>query len=69
MELETMPWRSIAQLVWYLFILFYVAYSLVLYYHWHNYSLHDSATRLTYIAYFGLSLPLLVIMGLMIQYL
>ena len=59
----TLPLHSIVQVTFLLFLVIYVVFSSVLYYHWSNYSLDKTATIHTYLAYFLISLPLLAIMG------
>lgn len=46
----------------YLLIIGYVVFSIILYYHWQNYSVNARVTLQTYFAFFVISLPLLVIM-------
>lgn len=60
----TFPLHSITLLAFYLLVISYTVFTIIFYYHWQNYSISKSATVQTYIAYFGISLPLLAIMGL-----
>lgn len=59
-----LPIKTIATLVCYTFIIIYAVFTVVFYYHWQNYSMNRSATSATYIAYFGITIPLLALMGL-----
>lgn len=47
----------------YLLLIGYVLFSVILYYHWHNYSVNARVSLQTYFAFFVISLPLLVIMA------
>lgn len=59
-----LPIQTLATLAFYLFAIIYIIFTTIFYYHWQSYSTSKSATITTYIAYFGITLPLLGIMGL-----
>lgn len=48
----------------YLLLISYVIFSVILYYHWNNYSVNDKVSLQTYLAFFVISLPLLAIMAM-----
>ena len=62
----SLPLNTITTVIFYLLVIIYVVFTIVLYYHWQNYSVDKSATIQTYLAYFVITLPLLAIMGLSI---
>jgi hypothetical protein len=49
----------------YLFLMFYVVFSAILYYHWKEYSVDEKVTRITLIFYFSTTVPLLLVMGIL----
>lgn len=49
----------------YLFLMFYVVFSAILYYHWKEYSVDEKVTRITLIFYFSTTVPLLLAMGIL----
>jgi len=59
-----LPTKTIVTLVFYLFLIVYATFTVVFYYHWQNYSMNKGATTATHIAYFGITIPLLALMGL-----
>lgn len=59
-----LPWHSIMVLAFYLLLITYAIFTVIFYYHWHNYSMSNTATIQTFFAYFLISLLLLGIMGL-----
>ena len=60
---NNLPLHSLVQLFFYLLLITYAIFSSVLYYHWQNYALDETATKHTYLAYFLISIPLLAIMA------
>ncbi|PJC56425.1 hypothetical protein CO026_00395 [Candidatus Kaiserbacteria bacterium CG_4_9_14_0_2_um_filter_41_32] len=58
----------LAKLAFYLLIITYVVFTTILYYHWQNYSMSQAATRSTYLAFFVISLPLLIIMSISVLF-
>lgn len=58
------PLETIVTLTFYFFIVVYAIFSTIFFYHWQSYSTNKAATTATYIAYFGISLPLLGLMGM-----
>ncbi len=59
-----LPFAALAQIVLYVLLIIYVIFTVILYYHWENYSMSKSVTAQTYVAYFVTTLPLLAIMGI-----
>ncbi len=59
-----LPLAALAQGTLYILLIVYVIFTVVMYYHWQNYSMNKSVTAQTYIAYFITTLPLLAILGL-----
>lgn len=60
----TLPLDTIAHVAFYLLVIVYVVFTIILYYHWENYSVDKRATLQTYLAYFIVTIPLIAIMGL-----
>lgn len=59
------PIGDIALFALYFIIGAYAIFSAVFYYHWHTYGTDAKITNLTLGLYFGITLPLLIIMTLM----
>lgn len=59
-----LPLQTLAALAFYLFAIIYIIFTTIFYYHWQSYSMSKSASVSTYIAYFGITLTLLGLMGL-----
>lgn len=57
------PIKTILQLVFYLMLGTFAIFTAVLFYHWNNYALEKSVSRVTLLAYFISTIPLLAIMG------
>jgi len=53
----------LAKLAFYLLVIAYAIFTAILYYHWQNYSMSQAVTRSTYLAFFVITLPLLIIMS------
>ncbi len=62
----SLPFDVITTVIFYVAVIIYVVFTIVFYYHWQNYSVDKSATIQTYLAYFIITIPLLVLMGLSI---
>ena len=60
----SLPLDVITTIVFYVAVIIYVIFTIIFYYHWQNYSVDSSATIQTYLAYFIITIPLLVLMGL-----
>lgn len=60
----TLPLAAIAQVSLYVLLIIYIIFTVVLYYHWQNYSMSKVVTGQTYVAYFITTIPLLAILGL-----
>ena len=58
------PWKTIVALSFYVLLMIYTLFTIILLYHWQNYSVSKSATTQTYVAYFTISLPLVGLMAL-----
>jgi hypothetical protein len=61
-----LPIKTIVTLMYYAFVIIYAIFTVVFYYHWQHYSMSRGATASTYIAFFGITIPLLALMGLAI---
>lgn len=64
--MESLPTFDITPLLtagFYLLLISYMIFSVILHYHWQNYSVNARVTLQTYFAFFTISLPLLVIMA------
>jgi heme/copper-type cytochrome/quinol oxidase subunit 2 len=59
-----LPLAALAQVLFYVLLLIYIIFTVILYYHWQNYSMSKAVTAQTYIAYFVTTIPLLLILGL-----
>lgn len=57
-----LPVGDMMSLVFYLVVAFYVIFTGVLYYHWNTYTNNKAVVLITYIIYFSLTIPLLLIM-------
>lgn len=62
--LPTIPWHAIAVILYYLCISGYAIFTGILYYHWQNYSMDNRASLHTYVAYFLISIPLIITMSI-----
>ncbi len=65
---DTVLFATFLTMAFYLTLIIYVIYSVVLYYHWHNYSSDQRASAMTYGLYFAITLPLLALMGAVILF-
>ncbi len=54
---------AIAELIFYLFLLVYIIFSIILVYHWKNYATNARATSLTLISFFSSTLLFVAIAG------
>jgi hypothetical protein len=61
---EAIPLHSITTLGFYLAAAIYIAFTIIFYYHWNEYSVEPIVTKITAIAYLATTLPLIIIMGL-----
>lgn len=55
--------NSLATLIFLVFVLCYIIFSLILYYHWRSYAINARVTTLTLTIYFTSTLILLAIAG------
>ena len=53
-----------AVLSFYVLLISYIIFTTIFYYHWQSYSTSSTASLQTYAAYFMISLPLVLIMGI-----
>lgn len=59
----SLPTGDFATLVFYIVIGIYAIFTAVLYYHWHTYTSDIKMSTATYIAYFAITVPLIIVMG------
>ena len=59
----TLPVGDLATLAFYLAVGVYAIFTAVLYYHWHTYTNDLKMATVTYVAYFAITIPLIVVMG------
>ena len=59
----SLPTGDIATLAFYIAIGIYAIFTAVLYYHWHTYTSDIKMATATYIAYFAITVPLIMVMG------
>ena len=52
--------NDLALLGLYLIAIFYLVYTVILCYHWQEYSVSAKVTKVTLVSYFGLTLPLML---------
>lgn len=60
------PFDTVVLLTFYFIAAAYIIYSGILYYHWNTYSIDKKITNLTLLIYFSISLPLLIVIGIMV---
>ncbi len=58
----SLPTGDVVTLVFYIVIGIYAIFTAVLYYHWHTYTSDKKMSTATYIAYFAITIPLLIVM-------
>jgi hypothetical protein len=61
--LPVLPSGDIATLVFYLILLFYTVFTGILYYHWNAYTSDTKVALATYVVYFGITIPLIIVMA------
>jgi hypothetical protein len=59
-----LPSGFVLPLFFYITLAFYTIFTGVLYYHWHTYTSDKKVASLTYIVYFALTLPLMILLGM-----
>ena len=59
----SLPLDAVLPLLFYLVVFVYVIFTAILYYHWQTYSANPRTSYLTYVAYFALSLPTIVLLA------
>jgi len=62
---NSFSWSALIQLTFLVSLLIYAIYSIILYYHWNQYSIDKKLTVTTYVAYFGVTLPIIVTLGIL----
>ena len=60
-----MPLSDIVLLVFYIVLLGYIIYSVILYYHWQQYSTNAAVTWTTLVIYAVTTLPLILLMSVL----
>jgi hypothetical protein len=60
--LPSLPGGDIATLALYLILIFYIIFTGILYYHWNAYATDTKVALTTYIVYFALTIPFIIIM-------
>ncbi len=61
--LPALPGADIATLAFYLILIFYTIFTGILYYHWSAYTSDKKVTLATFVVYFGITIPLIIIMA------
>ena len=61
-----LPIDTLMQLAFYVILGIYAVYSAILYYHWSAYGTDVKVTLLTLILYFAITVPLLIVMGILL---
>ncbi len=59
----SLPIGDITLLAFYIIIAIYAIFTGVLYYHWHTYTSDIKVSSATYVAYFAITVPLIMVMG------
>ncbi len=57
------PLHSIIVLTFYIITGLYATFSIIMYYHWNEYSTDSTMSRLTLFLYLGTTLPILLLLG------
>jgi hypothetical protein len=57
------PLHSIIILTFYIITGLYATFSIIMYYHWNEYSTDSTMSRLTLFLYLGTTLPVLLLLG------
>lgn len=60
-----LPLHSIILLILYFILAVYTIFSAIFYYHWKTYATDDKVTAFTLILYFSITIPLLIVMGIL----
>lgn len=61
----SLPLPTLVQLGFYAVVGVYALFSIILYYHWNEYSIDAAVSRVTLVLYLGLTVPLLGALGLL----
>lgn len=62
----SVPIATAVQLIFYVVVGAYVIFSAILYYHWQNYASNSKVSGYTLVSYAALTLPLVVVMGILV---
>lgn len=62
---NTLPIGTVTALGFLLLMMIYIVFSLILHYHWKTYATDDKVSKLTIWAYVFITVPLVIIMGIM----
>ncbi len=60
------PFHAMSTLIFYITTIVYIIFSIIVHYHWNEYSVDEKITRLTLILYYSTTLPLMILMGIMV---
>ncbi len=60
-----LPIHTLVMLVFYFVLGAYASFSAIFYYHWKTYGSDTKVTLYTLILYFSITIPLLIVMGIM----
>jgi len=60
----TLPLHTIVTLGFYAITTVYALFSIIMYYHWDEYSTDAKVTRVTLVLYFASTVPLIIVLGL-----
>ena len=63
---SALPIHSIVLLGFYVAVAVYVLFTAIIYYHWNEFSTDAGVSKITLVAYFGTTLPILAIAGVMV---
>lgn len=61
-----LPLETILLFIFYLVLGIYAVFSAILYYHWRAYATDAKVTAYTLMTYFGTTVPLFIIMGILV---
>lgn len=59
------PLKTALTLVFYLTVAAYTIFTFIMYYHWNEYSLDGTITKITLVFYFLSTLPLIICLGIL----
>ena len=59
-----LPLHEMATMGFYIIAMIYIVFSAILYYHWKEYSIDDTISKITLITYLITTIPLILAMGI-----